>query len=296
MLSDGIQPVALALSGGGAKCAAQAGALAVLHAAGVTVGGLTGVSAGGLVAVLFALGWPPEAIRDYIAETHLLQVWDFEPGRRGLLASHKMRARLDAAVGDRTFESLPVPVVVVAADLDSGREVYLDSGRLDDALMATMCFPGLFEPVCRAGQRLMDGGLLNPLPVDVARRWGLPVVALDMLAHSGQPAPEGRVQLFESHGPLGYLSALTQSVGLFGILDLVNQAVLLTTGRLRDDLLRDFPPDMVIQPQVASVGLFAFDLAAEAYERGAAAARDVLTTDHRPLTTDCQDTGANHAA
>lgn len=273
-MAAGGQPLTLALSGGGAKCGAQAGALAVLAEAGLRVGALTGTSGGGLVAVLHALGWAPESIRDYIAETHLLSVWDFDPARQALLAGARMRARLDAAVGDHTFADLACPVVLVAADLNSGQEVHLAAGRLDDALLATMAIPALFEPVCLGGRRLVDGGLLNPLPVDVARQWGYPVVAVDVLAEPAAPGAE--VQLFESHGPLGYLAALRHGVGLLGALEVVNEAVLLTTNRLRDDTLRAFPPAVHLRPAVGCIGLFAFDLAAEAYAQGAAAARAAL--------------------
>ena len=269
-------PVTLALSGGGAKCAAQAGAFAVLTAAGLEVGSLVGVSGGGLVAVLIALGWPPEAIRDFIAGTHLLDAWDFDPSRRALLSTDKMRARLDLAVGDRTFDELAVPVTLIAADLDQGEEIHLDHGRLDAALLATMAVPGLIEPASLGGRRLSDGGLLNPLPVDVAERWGRPVVALDVLAD--WPAPGASCQLFEAHGPVGFVANLGQRLGLSGLLDEINQAVLVTTGRLRQLNLRAHPPAVHLCPAVATVGLFAFDLAPFAYDQGALAARAALPT------------------
>jgi NTE family protein len=251
-----------------------AGVLAVLESCGLLAEALVGVSAGGMVAVLHALGWPPEAIRDFIAETHLAQVWSFEPGRQALLANSKMQARLEAAVGDRTFADLPQPVVVVAADLDTGHEVHLCSGRLDQALMATMAIPGLLEPVCVGGRRLADGGLLNPLPLNVARRWRHPVVAVDVMA--SLPTPETHTQLFESQGPFGYLADLSQHLGFGGTLELINLALQLMSGRLRDDTLRLFPPDVLVCPEVASVGLFAFDLAARAYQQGLAAAQRAL--------------------
>lgn len=273
-LAGAAPPVTVALSGGGAKCAAQAGALAVLAGAGVEVGALVGVSGGGLVAVLHALGWQPEAICDFIADTHLLQLWDFDPGRRALIGVGRCRVHLASAVGDRTFGDLATPVVVVAVDLETGQEVYLSSGRLVDALVATMAIPGLIAPICHEGRQLVDGGLLNPLPVDVARQWGQPVVAIDVLsqpsAHSARP------QLFEAQGALGYVAGLSQHLGLIGVLEVVNQAVQITTGRIRDHNLRAFPPEILIQPEVEQVGLFAFDLAEHAFCQGQAAARQAL--------------------
>jgi NTE family protein len=266
--------VTVSLSGGGAKCAAQAGALEVLEEAGVEVAAMVGVSAGGLVAVLHALGWEPHAIRDFVAEVHLLDVWEVDFAHGRLLSTDKTRARLDSAVGDRTFADLALPVSVVAVDLDAGQEVYISSGRLDDALLATMAIPGLFAPLCVEGRRLVDGALLNPLPLDIAQRWGRPVVALDVLA--GLPPPGTSPQFFEAQGPLGYVAGLGQRLGLMCLLDLANRAVLITTGRLRDYNLNAFPPAVLIQPDVASVGMFAFDLAEHAYAQGQSAARAAL--------------------
>jgi NTE family protein len=266
--------VTLALAGGGAKCAAEAGALAVLEAAGLGIGGLVGVSGGGLVAVLYALGWQPKAICDYIAQTHLLELWNPDPSRRALMGLRKSRARLTAAVGDLTFGDLAQPVVLVAADLDTGQEVHLASGRLDEALMATMAIPGLFAPVRLNGRPLIDGGVLNPLPVDVARQWGRPVVAIDVLTNSLADGPGP--QLFEAQGPVGYVASLGQRLGLIGVLEVVNQAVLIATARIRDHTLLAYPPDVLIRPQVANVGLLAFDLAAYAFGQGEAAAQAAL--------------------
>ena len=269
----------LALSGGGAKCAAQAGALEVLRQAGRPPHAVVGVSAGGLVAVLYGLGWEPPAIRDYIAGVHLLDLWDFDPGRRALLGLERFKARLTAAVADQTFADLALPVTLVAVDLAAGREVTLDSGRLDEALAATMAMPGLLPPVVRAGRQLVDGGVANPLPVDVARRADLPVVAIDVAGTpylSGDAPPPEPGPLLETHGPLGVVAHLGGRVGLLGLLEVVNQALLITTGRLRDYNLLAHPPDVLIRPAVDQVGLFASDLAGDAYLAGQAAAQAAL--------------------
>jgi len=118
-------------------------------------GVLAGVSGGGLVAALSGLGFSASAIRDAIADTHLLEVWELDPARRALFGPEKIRARLRALVGDKTFADLKLPVVLVAVDLRAGREVHLASGRLDDAILATMAIPGLFTPVETGGMTLV---------------------------------------------------------------------------------------------------------------------------------------------
>jgi NTE family protein len=267
-------PLTLAFAGGGAKCASQAGVLSVLADARLPVGAIAGVSAGGIVAALHGLGVAPLAIRDYIADTNLIEVWEFDPARRAIFGPEKVRAHLREAVGDKTFADLKIPVAVVAVDIRTGREVWLNSGRLDEALMATMAIPGLFSPVAREGMMLVDGGIVNPLPVDAARSLGPRVVAVDVLRYPA--AVDGPIQLFEARGPISYATEVIRRLQLTGILNSVYQAASLTAYRLIEQTLRDNPPDLLIQPNVGRVGLFAFDLAYEAYRAGEAAARAAL--------------------
>ncbi len=269
-----MKALTLALSGGGAKCAAQAGVLAVLAEAGLPVGALVGVSAGGMVAMLCGLGFTPAAIRDAIADTHLLDVWEFDPTRRALFGAPKVRARAHALVGDKTFADLKLPVTVIAVDLCAGREVHLASGRLDDALVATMAIPGLFVPADIGGQQCVDGGVLNPMPVEAARRLGPRVVAVDVLAHR-TPAGESP-QLFETRGPMRYATEAGRRLGLLDIVERVHEAGSLMTQRMAESALRRYPPEVLLRPAVGRVGLFAFDLAPEAFRAGELAAREAL--------------------
>ena len=146
--------------------------LSILEEHRLPVGAIVGVSAGGLVGVLYGLGYSPQAIRDYIARTSLLEVWDFDPSQRAIFGPDKIRARLREAVGGKTFADLKLLVTVLALDMNTEREIYLNSGGLEEALLATMAIPGFFTPVELNGMLLADGGVLNPLPVDVARGLG----------------------------------------------------------------------------------------------------------------------------
>jgi NTE family protein len=266
-------PLTLALSGGGVKCAAQAGVLAVLDEAGLPVGGLTGISGGGLVALLYAAGMSPPAIRDYMAATSLLEVWELDPARRALFGAAKIRARIRAAVGDRTFDDLRVPVIVLAVDLKTGREVRLASGRVDDAILATMAMPGVFAPLMTDGMTLVDGGVLNPLPLDVAREMGQRVAAVDVLYHLHPLEP---LHIFEDRGPMRLAADIGRRLGLAEVVDHAYQGVRLITNRVIDLMLQRYPPDVLVRPAVGKIGLFAFDLAGEAYEIGRAAALAAL--------------------
>ncbi|MBI4316466.1 MAG: patatin-like phospholipase family protein [Chloroflexi bacterium] len=266
------QPVSftLALAGGGAKCAAHAGVLAAFEEAQLPVSAIAGVSAGGLVAVLYGLGLSPAAIRDYVAGTNLLDVWEMDLTRRAIFGVERVRAHVRAAAGDKTFADLRFPVVVIAADLRTGREVRLRTGRLDEALLATMAIPGIFTPIAREGLTLVDGGIVNPLPVDAARALGSPVVAVDLLYH-GAPTGES-TQLFEARGPMRYATELARRLQLTGIMDSAHQAALISAHRLVEYSLNAAPPDVLLRPEAGRVGLFAFDLAGYAFQQGRAAA------------------------
>jgi NTE family protein len=271
--SSSLLPLTLALSGGGAKCAAQAGVLAVIEEAALPVGALVGISGGGLVALLYASGHSPQAIRDYIANTSLLEVWELDPARKALFGEAKIRARLRQAVGRKTFDDLRIPTTVITTDVNTGREIHLSSGLLEDAMLATMAIPGLFPTVKWDRMLLCDGGLVNPMPVDVARAMGPRVVAVDVLRHY---SPEEPAHIFEARGPLRYATEAGRRLGLADILGAVYQGMRLMGNRMVAYNLQLHPPDVLIQPEVGKVGLFATDLAGYAFEMGEAAARMAL--------------------
>jgi NTE family protein len=267
------KPLSLALSGGGAKCAAQAGVLAVLEEAHLPVGALAGTSGGGVVGILYGLGYAPRDILDYFAGTHLLEVWDLDPDRSAIFGAEKIRARIRSLVGDKTFADLKLPVTAVAVDMRTKCEVDLNSGSLEEAMLATMAIPLFFAPVRRGQAMLVDGGVMNPLPVDVARRQGERVVAVDVIHDSLHHSTN---QIFETRGPLRYAAEVTRRLGLTAMLDAGFEATAAVTLRIAELSLRITPPDLLLEPAVGQVGLFAFDLAHQAYQAGEAAARAAL--------------------
>ncbi|MEA3374699.1 MAG: patatin-like phospholipase family protein, partial [Chloroflexota bacterium] len=172
--------VGLALSGGGARGLAHIGVLKVLEQAGVPVDFLAGTSMGGLIAAAYAAGLSPEFMEQEALRMaslrRLLALADPTMLQGGLFEGQKVREYLSDHLGDCTFDQLRLPLTLVSVDLNSGETVYLNQGRVADAVRATIALPGLFTPVERGGQLLVDGGLLNNLPTDVVRRMGADVV------------------------------------------------------------------------------------------------------------------------
>ena len=172
--------VGLALSGGGARGLAHIGVLKVLDREGIPVDLLAGTSAGGVVAALRALGMSPGEMEErgfWLGRwRNLVQLVDRADSRMGLFSAQKVADLLHRHFGDKTFADLDIPLALVAVDLETGEEVVLQEGLVLDGLRATTAYPGVFEPV-RIGERLLvDGGVLNNLPCDVARSMGADVV------------------------------------------------------------------------------------------------------------------------
>ena len=172
--------IGLALSGGGARGLAHIGVLEVLEHEGIVFDYLAGTSMGGLIAAAYAAGMGPELLeREALrmaSVRRLLALVDLSRPRRGLFEGERVHKYLADLLGDRTFDDLQLPLTLVAVDLVAGQEVHLNQGRVADAVRATIAIPGVFAPVERDGQLLVDGGLLNSLPADVVVGMGADVV------------------------------------------------------------------------------------------------------------------------
>lgn len=185
-----IPRIGLALSGGGARGLAHIGVLKVLERHGIPIDLLAGTSMGGIVAAAYAAGLTPESLeREALKMTsprRLLSLADPTLPRRGLFEGQKIIEYLSDRLGECTFDTLRCPLKLIAVDLESSKAVILDEGRVTDAVRATIALPGLFRPVEREGQLLVDGGLLDNIPADVVREMGADIViAVDVVAGNG---------------------------------------------------------------------------------------------------------------
>lgn len=173
--------ISLALGGGGAKGNAHIGVLRRLEKEGYKIRSVAGTSFGGIVGALYALGYSPKEIQAIFEATDQKALYgrDHEDGP-SLLGLAGARQLLERVIGGKTFADTRIPCALTAVDIDSGTEVILDDGSLKEAVLATIALPGIF-PVQRIGEwNLVDGGVLNPVPVSVARSLSpnLPVVAV----------------------------------------------------------------------------------------------------------------------
>ena len=175
--TNGNRPkVALVLGGGGAKGASAVGVLKYVEQSGVPIDMVVGTSIGSIVGGLYAMGQTSEQL-DSLFRT---RGWaDLFTG--SLMGDSIVRTLRDLTGREMTFESLQIPFRCVAVDMNKMKEVVLSEGDLAQAMRASMAIPLVFKPVKMDGMRLIDGGVLNNLPVDVARDMGADyVIAVDL--------------------------------------------------------------------------------------------------------------------
>ena len=244
--------VGLALGGGAARGFAHVGVIQVLEEAGLRADLVVGTSAGSLVAALYASGRSGAQLQQ-VAETMeeaTFADWTLPIFSRGMLRGEALARYVGAQVGHRLIEQMPLPLGIVATDLNSGQGVLFQRGDTATAVRASSAVPAVFLPVRIGGREYVDGGLVSPVPVRYARQMGAElVIAVDISA-----APEGN--------PAGdTLQILLQTFAIMG-------------KSINGYELRD--ADVVVRPALAGVGSADFTSRRRAIEAGRAAMQQAL--------------------
>ncbi len=281
--------VALALGAGGAKGLAHIGVIEELERQGFEIVAIAGSSMGALVGGIHAMG-KLAVYRDWactLARLDVLRLADWTLSGGGFIKGERLINTLRHLTGDVRIEDLPVTFTAVATDLDRGREVWLTHGSLFDAIRASTALPTVFRPYVLDGQRLVDGALLNPVPVTPLIRERadyLLAVSLDGAAiQTASPAPElleanaehtyrHRIANFVTHlVPRGAPHVRAQ-----GTFELLNQSIDLMQSHLSRLRLAVYEPDLLIQLPRDMANVYEFYRARELIERGREQARMVL--------------------
>ncbi len=157
--------IGIALSGGGSRGFAHLGALKALGEAGIKADILSGTSAGSIVAALTAAGYSPDFIFETIQQVGVFNSLKFAFNRFGLFKLEKLEETFLQYIPHNSFEKLKVPLTICATDILHNEAVYFNQGELIKPIIASCSIPGIFEPVSFAGRTLVDGGILDNMPI-----------------------------------------------------------------------------------------------------------------------------------
>ena len=259
--------VALALSSGGARGLAHIGAIQELEARGYRISSIAGCSMGALIGGVYAAGKLTE-FRDWmktIDRKRMLELTDFSLSLNHLVKGDRIIEAIMEFVPDMAIEDLPIPYCAVAADLKAGKEVVFNKGSLFEAIRASISLPSFYAPVQRDNMILIDGGVINPIPLNRAKRMaGDILVGIDVSGHDYQSQWEEEHRLTKRQKNDKSLKARILDKLIPDNLDFNYLTVLSRTSSLmirQNSILMTqlTNPDMLVDIQMARYGTFDFD-------------------------------------
>jgi NTE family protein len=283
--------VSLVLGSGGARGLAHIGVIHELQEQGYQIRSIAGCSMGALIGGIFAAGKLDEFERwvSAVTKVDIVALLDISWGKKGLVKGDKIISALVDLVGDKTIEELDIPFTAVAADVKNEKEVWINSGRLFDAIRASISLPLFFTPVKYKEGYLIDGGVLNPVPIaptfndetdiTVAVNLGGPVELIYENVEKDNLANSKPSQLHEKI--VDFVSQLKDSVvnsddNDWGAFDVANEAFDAMQSAIARQKLAAYPPDIVIEIARNACGTLEFDRADEMIELGRMKAKECL--------------------
>lgn len=290
--------ITLVLSGGGARGIAHIGVIEELERRGYEIASIAGTSMGALVGGVYA----DDAMlpfKDWMLSLDRRKVFslvDFTFSRSGLVKGDKVFNKMKDFIPDTLIENLRIPYAAVAVDLVNGREVVFREGKLFDAIRASVAIPSVLTPVKTKDGLLVDGGVLNNIPINHATRIPgdqLVVVNVNASIPVSRPrisreedekqkrAYQKKIEEFQAHLQkiLPQSSTEKQSQSheeKMGYFNLIDKTVSLMTDRMAQMTLKDHKPDVLIEVSHEACGTFDFYKAGEMLEIGRAAAISAL--------------------
>jgi NTE family protein len=291
--------VGLALGGGAARGFAHIGIIRALMAHGIVPDVVVGTSIGAVVGGAYvaghldtleewARGLQPRSVFGYL---------DIRLNGSGLIGGEKLAAQLETSLGETLIEDLPMKYASVATEVRTGHEIWLTHGRMVEAMRASYALPGIFSPVLVGDRWLVDGALVNPVPVSAARALGAEIViaanlSSDVFTHSttiyahGQPVkvPETVIESSPPKRRFGKFFSPERTMkreffgggGRPGISSVMADAFNIMQDRITRARLAGDPPDLLITPRVGQIGWFDFHRAADLIAFGTRAAERAL--------------------
>ena len=266
--------VGLALGGGAARGLAHIGVLEVLQREGIPIDMIAGTSIGGLVGAFCARGQDFGRLKDMAVKINLvkmLSLADLALPKSGLFGGKAVISMLEKMMGnDVKFDELPIPLALVATDIITGEEVVIDRGSVLEGVRATISIPGIFTVAKRQGRYLVDGGLVNPVPVSVLKDMGADfIIAVNVMPDVGD-----RVRHLKKEGKKDWKEP--------NIFNVILQSLYIGTYIIAKASTEG--ADIVITPDTAHISPGDFHHARECIEEGEIATREAMPEIKRKLS------------
>lgn len=291
--------IGLALGGGAARGWAHIGVIRALSEAGIKISCVAGTSIGSVVGAAMALG-KIDILEEFALQLDLRQIFSFLDvvyPRTGLIDGEKVTDFFRDHIEDIEIEEIPIPYCAVATCLETGRECILKNGNLIEAIRASISVPGMFTPVTSKGDILVDGGLVNPVPVSAVRNLGADyIIAVDLnhdiagtlgarpataeKAHPEEAAEppqfqkwpliqelENRLKEFTSP-PLEQVRYWLRKDPAPNIFDVLTTSINIMESQITAVKLAMDPPDLLIQPKLGRIRFMDFHKAEESIAEG----------------------------
>lgn len=284
--TDSRSGIALALGGGAARGWSHIGVMRALDEAHIPIKMIAGTSVGALVGGCYLAGKLDqlEEFARSLTPRRTLGLLDLSLRGSGLISGVKLAERMAEHLGETRIEDLGRPLVCIATEINTGHEIWLSRGPLIDAIRASYALPGIFEPVQINGRTLVDGALVNPVPVPVCRAFEADaVVAVNLSSDiygrgtvvrdaDSRPvvASEANDNPADQGIGKGAFARFGKALGVSGVMV---EAFNIIQDRIARSRLAGDPPDMSIIPAVGAIGLAEFHRADEAIEAGYRAAQ-----------------------
>lgn len=285
--------VELVLGSGGARGIAHIRVIELLRRDGFEIERVIGSSMGAVVGGIYCAGYL-EVYKDWLLtlnRTQLFNLLDFTLTNMGFLKGERVLGKMHAITGDQLIEELPIPYVAVATDMIHKKEVYFREGDLYAAMRASMSIPGIFTPVLHEGTILVDGGVLNPLPLNLAEKSRDTLIVAVSLNGPDDPvksAPPSKDIATEQYLSdqnqqiwsklrlnkswlsrfLSHSKGKTNHGPRFSLIDLMTHSYEFTQDKLVELTIEAYKPDIVVNIPGTSCGLFDFHKTAHMLEIG----------------------------
>lgn len=286
--------IGLALGSGMARGWAHIGVIRALRRLGFDFDIIAGSSIGALVGGMYLAG-KIDVLESWALSLNKMKIvrfLDLKVRSGGLIGGQRLLDEIKRHIGPLQVQDLPVPYAAIATDLVTGHEIWLQKGGLAEAMRASFSLPGAFPPVRQEGRWLLDGALVNPVPVSACRALGADMVIAvnlnaDIIGKVRRPGAEiptaagfDLIQLIEStkelEGKLSMMDNLTRRIfrrdydgpSMFGVM---TASLNIMQDRITRSRLAGDPPDVHIAPRLGHIGLLEFDRAEESIREGEAA-------------------------